>query len=482
MPKSKPDDLNARLATLAEERSLSDIARRTGTSVANVSRYLSGTRIPGEFCSNLVRGLGVNPSWLLTGEGSPYLSDVTEGTARMAGDVLELVEAMSAVTHMRLGALTGKHHLRVLRELNDALLRYEELRAKLNGHSAPIFRRLVEDLGKALDGFDMDRAHELRRAAQQVERLCDEPELSRRFTGLQAHCEVLDLNNTAAMEYQRKLVRDAVCEGRMADKWMVETFVRMALITSDGGRHREALRICDAAVALLDEESETWQPAYALKFMRGSILAKQGRLFEGLREMQVHAPLVKGRRGKAGRLMLMRALLMAGLMELDEAYAFGVDAEPKGLHLLEFAAWTEDATPIRKALKFFREEVSVLPGFLEGPVYAEFALKALSGDRKAAASYLQRLRAEAKVKAPGMHMLTSQATLSRMAGAKAVACKFTLQADALLPGLQPEVLQLGRHYRNVLRLGITGEPKQRAEAFFRDMQQAGYRVFDGELA
>ncbi|MCA8946964.1 MAG: helix-turn-helix transcriptional regulator, partial [Planctomycetes bacterium] len=158
------NDLNSRLATLAEDRSLSDIARRTGTSVANVSRYISGTRIPGEFCAALVRGLGVNPSWLLTGEGSPFLSDVTEGTAQMAGDVLELVEAMNAVTHMRLGALTGKHHLKVLRELNDALLRYEELRARLNAHSAPIFKQLVDDLGAALGKLDIERAHDLRKA------------------------------------------------------------------------------------------------------------------------------------------------------------------------------------------------------------------------------------------------------------------------------------------------------------------------------
>ncbi|MCA8944958.1 MAG: helix-turn-helix transcriptional regulator [Planctomycetes bacterium] len=473
--------LNSRLATLADDRSLSDIARRTGTSVANVSRYISGTRIPGEFCAALVRGLGVNPSWLLTGEGSPFLSDVTEGTAQMAGDVLELVEAMNAVTHMRLGALTGKHHLKVLRELNDALLRYEELRARLNAHSAPIFKRLVDDLGAALGKLDIERAHDLRKAASQVERLCDEPELSRRFTAQQAHCEVLDMNNDAAMEYQRTLVREAICEGRMIDPSVCENFVRMALITKDAGRYAEALRICDSAIALLDDESNSWQPAYALKFMRGSILADSGRLYEGLQAMQVNGPFVEGRRGRAGRLMQMRAMLLGGLLELDEAYAYGVNAEPKGLHLLEFALWTEQREPIEKALAFFDREVEVLPGVLGLPLQARFVLQALQGNRKAGAEYLDCLLESVPQRQIGAHMYVNQATMYRLVGAKAKARKLVARTDDALKTEQAEVMQLARHYRNVLRLNIEGEPAGRATRFFNDMEQAGYRCLAGEL-
>ncbi|MEZ5992943.1 MAG: helix-turn-helix transcriptional regulator [Planctomycetota bacterium] len=471
--------LNSRLATLADDRSLSDIARRTGTSVANVSRYISGTRIPGEFCSALVRGLGVNPSWLLTGEGSPFLSDVTEGTARMAGDVLELVEAMNAVTHMRLGALTGKHHLKVLRELNAALVRYEELRARLNTHSAPIFRQLVDDLGKALGKLDIERAHDLRKAASQVERLCDEPEISRRFTAQQAHCEVLDLNNDAALAYQRKLVREAVSEGRLMDEAACENFVRMALIAKDGGRLQEARRICAAAEALLDEDSAQWQSACSLRHIHGAILTDTGDLYEGLRRMQANAPLIKGRRGLASRLMLMRALMMAGLLELDEAYAYGFDAEPKALHLIEFALWTEQPEPIRKALDFFHGEVDLLPGFLETPVACEYTLMALGGDRKAAASYAQRVKDGTGRKQLGISQTITQCTLLRLTGQTTRARKIANEIEEMLPQVEPGVMMLARHYRNLLRLRL---PDDDAKHFFRKMQQLGYRCFDAEPA
>lgn len=477
MPKRK--DLNSRLAILAEDRSLSEIARRTGTSVANVSRYVSGTRIPGEFCEALVRGLGVNPSWLLTGEGSPFISDVTDGTARMAGDVLELVEAMNAVTHMRLGALSGKHHLRVLRELNEALLRYEELRARLNQHSAPIFRKLVDDLDAALKKLDVERARELRKATTQVERLCDEPELSRRFTAQQAHCEVLDMNTFAALEYQRKLVRESVAEGRMLDQAACENFVRMAAIIKDSGRPQEALRICNAAEALLDEESATWQSACALRVLHGSILADVGELYEGLRMMQVNAPHIEGRRGRASRLMLMRAMMMGGLLELDEAYAYGFDAEPKALHLIEFALWTEQPAAIEKALKFFRGEIDLLPGFLEPPVSAEYTLRALSGDRKAATAYAQRIKDESSPRQLGLSHQVTQATLFRQAGMNRQARQLTGEIDQPVASSQAGVMLLARHYRNMVKLDM---PSDAARGFFQRMHQAGYRCFDAERA
>ena len=111
-----------RLKRLVAERSQSEIARKTGAQVAAVNRYVHGARIPASFCSAVVRGLGVNPSWLLMGEGSPYLADVPARTARLGENLLELVEAMSTVSRMLIGSLAGKRQMKVLRELNDALL------------------------------------------------------------------------------------------------------------------------------------------------------------------------------------------------------------------------------------------------------------------------------------------------------------------------------------------------------------------------
>jgi transcriptional regulator with XRE-family HTH domain len=473
------NELNLRLAQLAKGRSLSEIAQRTGTSVANVSRYIRGTRIPGEFCSALVRELGVNPSWLLTGEGSPMLSDVADSTRRMAGDVLELVEAMNTVSRTRLGALTGKHHLRVLRDLNDALVRYEELRLRLNKNSAPIMRRLVEDLDSALARHDVDRAHELRKAAEQVERLCDEPELSRRFTAQQAHCEVLDQNTEAAIEFQRRLLRQAVSEGRLLSIDVAENFVRTALLTKDSGHLREALRICESAIALIDEDSANWQPCHAIRFLRGSFLFELGRLFEGIEAMQREVALVQGRRGKASRLTLQRALLMSGVLTLDEAYGYGYDAEPKALNLIEFALWTERPAEIRRALDYSRGDVDMLPGVLEPVVCAEHTLLALAGDPAAADAYIAAL--PSYINKGGAWALSNAATMLRLTGDGQRARKLARQADEMLQGQQPGIMLLARHYRNVQRLGMKGEVMQRGREFFAQHQAGGYRCFDAEV-
>ena len=136
--------VRGRLNILTENHAQAEIARRTGFPPANVHRFLKGGKIPADFCGAVVREFGINPAWLLTGEGAPRLSDVTEGTMRMAGNVLELVEAMSAVARMRLGSLTGKHHLRVLRELNDALEDHERT-AQVVSTRMESFKTLSED-------------------------------------------------------------------------------------------------------------------------------------------------------------------------------------------------------------------------------------------------------------------------------------------------------------------------------------------------
>ena len=83
--------LQERLQFLLSSHSQADIARRTETQRMNVTRYLRGTRVPAEFCVALVEGMGVNPAWLLTGEGNPYLADLSGATRSMASDMVQLV-------------------------------------------------------------------------------------------------------------------------------------------------------------------------------------------------------------------------------------------------------------------------------------------------------------------------------------------------------------------------------------------------------
>ncbi|MCL4732125.1 MAG: helix-turn-helix transcriptional regulator, partial [Planctomycetes bacterium] len=221
--------LRARLAQLARGRTKAEIARKTGTSITNVARYLAGTRMPTEFSVAVIKGLGVNPAWWLVGEGTPYVADITAGTTAMAGNLLELVEAMSAVSRMRLGALAQKNHLKVLRELNDALGTYERLRDRLNQQSRGIFEQLLADLDRSLENFKVQPAAELLKAAQQVARLCDAPDLHRQLLVQQARYYYAQVDFERALACQRRLVMHLLGDDGLATEQGCQNAVHLVL-------------------------------------------------------------------------------------------------------------------------------------------------------------------------------------------------------------------------------------------------------------
>jgi tetratricopeptide (TPR) repeat protein len=487
MPSRKgPNPFAQRLSFLAEGRSLSDIARKTGTSVANVSRYVSGTRVPAEFCTALVKGLGVNPTWLLTGEGAPNLTDIADGTVKMAGNVLELVEAMNAVAQMRLGALAGKHHLRVLRELNDALERYDKLRERLNRHSAPIFERLMNDLEAALLALNFERIAELRKAAQQVERLCADAELSRRFTALQARCEASELNSKVAMSYQQKLVRDTLATGLVESNEQCEEFVQLIVIMRGAGKVEEALRLCRALVELVGEDRQDWPSYCMLRFWHGKLLTDYGELYDGLALMQRYAGGLTERRRSIARMFIADAMLLTGLVKFDEMLHYEDTRKTGGERLVEYAIWLEDPRRIEQALKSCGPAIKQVHAYLALPDFAEFAIRAIDGDRTAPGKFAETVRRKAAALEQSLEYHCMLATLHWLAGARIKARNWTLKADRMLaeyPELirKTQVMITAGHYRNVLRLEMRGAIRDRAEKYFRDIVKAGYRAFEEVL-
>ncbi|MCL4729100.1 MAG: helix-turn-helix domain containing protein, partial [Planctomycetes bacterium] len=141
MPKTNA--LAERLRVILRDRSQAEVARRTGNTGASVNRWLAKTRVPADFLQALVREFGVNPVWLLTGKGAVYSADIAVTGEQLAGNLLELVEAMETVARMRLGAVSGKTGGRVLRELAEASRRYEQLRENLHRHSKPVLERVL---------------------------------------------------------------------------------------------------------------------------------------------------------------------------------------------------------------------------------------------------------------------------------------------------------------------------------------------------
>ncbi|MCK6439738.1 MAG: helix-turn-helix transcriptional regulator, partial [Planctomycetes bacterium] len=88
------DALRDRLNAVLKDVSQAEIARRTGTSRANVNRYLRDRKIPAEFSAAVVAGFDVNPVWLLTGKGSPRSTETGAGTDELASRILDMVGAM----------------------------------------------------------------------------------------------------------------------------------------------------------------------------------------------------------------------------------------------------------------------------------------------------------------------------------------------------------------------------------------------------
>ncbi len=315
--KTEATALRERLAHLAKDRTEKDrtkaeIARKTATSPTNVVRYLGGTRMPTEFSAALVKGLGVNPAWWLTGEGTPFLADVTAGTTAMGGNLLELVEAMNAVTRMKLGALAGKQHLKVLRELNDALDAHERLRAKLNEHSRGIFEQLLADIERCLNEYKVQPAAGLLKAAEQVGRLCDDTELHRKLLSYQASYFAFVRDLGKALPFQRKLLQRLLADSGAPDEAGLRNAVNLVLTLMTLSRLPEAQRVCEAVLKLAPPATPRWSALALLAFLKGRLMAEHGELLPGLAIMTRELAAGGGPTEPNMRLWLTQHLLRAG--------------------------------------------------------------------------------------------------------------------------------------------------------------------------
>jgi hypothetical protein len=457
--------LTHRFQALLKTHTQAEVARKTGHSLSNVNRYATGTRLPGDFCGDLIKSLGVNPAWLMAGEGAPYVSDITAGTQRMAGDMLELVEAMNVVARMRLGALSGKHHLRVLRELNDALARYETLRARLNEHSTPIFRQLLQDLRAALKKLDLERALELRKAALQVARLCDEEELSRQLTEIQAQIEFLGRNIDNALVFQRKLALGQLVSGKRVSDETCESILRYCLALRGQGRADEALRIAGAALALVGEFDTGRTAVHELAFQHGRLRVETGSLREGLAEMQAHVVYVQGRRRVGAYAIMLRAMLMAGLIAPEAGFEFvpGLNEPAMGVLragsaeiMLEFACFKEDSALLQRAIDYVGQLPSQTPReIVPSLAWPRAMQRALA--RKAKASDWSEAGAELATRARTPRLvdaLEAQFHRLRQDKTKALACHRRAQAaiEATPAEITLDQLWLAIHHRNALAL------------------------------
>lgn len=489
--KTFDEEIRERLRTLVKTRSQSDLARKTATLVSTVNRYLKSTKIPGEFCTAVINGLGVNPAWLMTGEGTPFLADVSAGTSEMASNLLELVEAMNQVAKMKLGALTGQHHLKVLRELNDALERYEALRAVLNKRTRSVFRELLDSLRKALQDMDMQRATEVRKAALQVSRLCDDPQLNVEFDGLQEFYEHIFGDQVKALELSRKVfVKSLAASDVTMDKDHAALAINLVVSLHRADRCREARRICRATLALYEDVGSDWGRYKQLQALHAVLNIELGNMREGLRDLHDTYPVLPDqmKRGFSGK--LVESMLLSGLTPLEYAPAIGEDSSAKAIALVRFAALVDDLEHVKSFLKKYGGDDRT--GIPEDSIWDAYA-RGLTGENKnALAGFEAAVNAErgriAVRPAQEFAYMACAAHLARVAGDDKKARKYHDDAQALLEGLDkqvnPQMLALALHHRNALALypedskaKQTKDARTAALKFFKKHHEQGYGAF-----
>ncbi|CAG0932418.1 hypothetical protein PLCT1_02075 [Planctomycetaceae bacterium] len=478
-------DLRKRLLTVARAHPQAEIARKTGASPANVNRYLKQNRIPAAICAALVKGLGVNPAWLLAGEGTPYLADVASGNEKLAGNLLELVQAMDSVASMRLGSLAGKRGLSVLRELNDALTKHEGLKSKLNEQSRAIFEQVLKDWRVALGANHEERSIALRKAAEQVSRLCEDRRLELEYLALLArhHYNFGDLRQV--LDIQRRVFLLTLA-GDLDEASFNEARMLVNALESIG-RSEEAERVARALIALAEKQGSKWKGWPVL-------LANHGLQLLALRDLQ-RAELRMQEARKAGMPSsamhwLHSCYFYMGTMSFEDFRRGDPQGEGRADMAVRFSLWLEEPDAIEAAIADYeaaRAGVNTTARF--EPACGKLLVRAIKRrDKRAYDDYWQAVKASPFLeltRLPWNVSLRDWACQIARYTSRPEAMKQLREADAELLAFPPDVrmpMNLeATHHRNALELISENERdaelramRTRAAAFFREHIARGY--------
>lgn len=484
------ESIRSRLQQLVDTHTQAEIARRTAAAPPAIHRYLHGAKVPADFCAALVKEFGVNPAWLLSGEGAPYLSDVSAGTQRMAGDLLALVNAMNQVARMRLGSLVGKHHLKVLRELNDALSDFQRLRAKMDSHTTPMLRQVLNDYNNAvMVRKDLARARTLREVALQLSRMNSDEHLQWLLASLMSYHEYLAGNSDEGIRLQRRAFRMSMT----ADTHFTANDAReargLALVLNQNGRRQEAASIIGAAVAMMSAVPELASELGSMRLLAAMLDIDRG-IMRGSLEVVLslfHTLPDKDRVLLGGA--VLRALLLSGTVSLRGAQVVAPPGRGRALQVVHFALFSHD--PVDLALA---QEIAVGPADVAIPAdsIAARTVAALLMPPRRRRPALQKLLAErvAERESAGSVLTKFSAAVhaSRLAAevhGPGRAVEFVLHAEqlraALPPRVTPDILDAASHFRAAMQLqDAAPEAARLAEVgrqYFTQMTEAGYACF-----
>lgn len=444
--------------------------------------------MPADVLARIAGAFQVNPAWLLTGQGTPWAAEVASGTATMAADVLQLVSAMESVSKLKLGAISGNQP--VVRELDDALTRHEQLSARLNRRSNEALEALVEQANELIRDRDLERAETVMHAATRIARLSTNPVLHVHVKNI--HAMLARQSGKAAQALE--LYRDAFLASLPArielgdDSHVVAWNYANALAL--GGEVHESSLVCNATL-LLGTQAITSKRA-TLAFQVGWNDLWSGELRRGLACMTQWLPHVGGIQSlRVETPKYMYAQLLAGLHEPASALETVPDSANKGAMLSAWGFMFEDFELLSMVYqrffggdpRFIDDASGKLGSGTTVAVFLEAMLRVLKRkDRKAPAEYEATIDYDKFPGARDYHhftVLVNACQLSRLAGLKARARKRHAEAAAVLKAmdraLTPAPHDLARHYHNATEL--EGPDADAGRAWFSDWFSRGYLCF-----
>jgi hypothetical protein len=426
--------------------------------------------MPAAFTAALCSEFGVNPAWLLLGQGATWVADVAPNQAGMSNDLLEMVNAMTRIGKLRLGALAGKAQAKTLHELNDALEALDRQRVRLADETREVFARLLDDWDRALNRGDFDAMRHLRAAAGQVARLCPDPELELRRMSIGAAHDLLLYRFEDALQARRKLFLAQLGSGEGMDERafgaamaLVSTLDALALI-------EEGARYAEAALALAPPEAKGWAMYPAALGLYGWELAQLGELRRGVGNLMRAMALGSAPHVQANvRTALAWAHFVSGAFDLDDAGEFAHGSAHSLRQLLMISPWSLDRGQVQRLLKRFRDAASDGERSEDEHV-AEIHLAALKGDKTAAVREMDK--AEQAAAAAGRHQYALDFVLAvlrtqvhRLLGQKRQAREAFARAERarkdVREGVTIEFNWRRIHWRNAVELAVPDKPAGR---------------------
>jgi len=440
----------------------SEIARRTKTPLTNVHRYMNTGKIPAEFCAALVEAFEVNPAWLLAGAGGALLTEMDSGAARIGSDMLTMIEAMNAVSRVRLGALAGKQQEKTLRQLSDNIGAYERLRERMNAQTRPVLAQLVEQFRQLANHMELERAGSVRRAALQVAKFCDDEELLWELDNQQASHDHLMGRVDSALQFHMRLFARKLRDGGLKDAAACAQAGSLVLALRDSGRFVEGRRVCRASIELCTDDVKSAHDYHDLCVIAGSLDVELGDLHAGLAQIQRTYSQVEPGALAFATMMLLRAELLAGLTTLAEARERRHHARGRSRLMLRHAAMLEDAAELAqtRAYGIGRDETQVMPDEFEARRSA-ILHQALTRPKAAQLVEFTKLVEQSPPQVNSPHLKSvviavQRAQIARLVGPKRQAVEATLEAQAAIDAVPKDrtvTIDLHAiHARNVLGL------------------------------